>query len=313
MYEDADNSRNPLIRMPDITKSVQGVPVNNDRSDRVTLYTNDIKDLATTSRALSWDATTQLSFSLPTSTESRFRIKWTGTGTNPVFRTKRAIGGSATTTVSIAQLTPYVKRITNISGTAWNTASVQVNDLIRFERNTDAFTSPFTLGNTGVTYLVQSKGSDYIDFIDNGQAIVEGSVILGTDFDLALRVMSPGPVKVSDTITISSTNIHPSNTGKFEIIDISTDYIEIINPLGVTETQLLSTSTLTIYEYLIGFVLIRASGPFRIKFDNQAEWAKIDRVGPEALFMASISAHSLQAMNDGPDPVVVSIQYARVL
>lgn len=314
MYEDVDSgSRNPLIRMPDITKSIQGVPVNNDKSDRVVVYTNDIKDLATTSRALSWDATTQLSFSMPISSESKQRIKWTGTGTNPLFRTKRAIGGDATTTVSITQLTPYVKRITNISGTAWNTSSVQVNDLIRFERNTDAFTSPFILGNTGVTYLVQSKGSTYIDFIDNGQAIVEGSVTLGADFELALRVMSPGPVKLADILTIASTNVHPSNTGKFEIVDISTDYIEVVNPLGVTETQLIGSVIPTIYEYLIGFVLLRASGPFKIKFDGQSEWARVDRVGPEALFMASMSAHSIQAMNDGPDPITVSIQYARVL
>ena len=313
MYEDADNNRNPLIRMPDITKSVQGVPVNNDRSDRITLYANDVKDLATTSRTLFWDATTELSFSLPISTESKMRIQWTGTGTNPLFRTKRAIGGSATTTVSITELTPYVKRVTNISGTAWNTASVQVNDLIRFERNTDSFASPFISGNAGVTYLVQSKGANYIDFIDNGQAIVEGSVVLGADFDLALRVMSPGPVKLADIVTITSTAIHPSNNGKFEIIDISSDYIEVVNPLAVTETQTLGSNIPTIYEYLIGFVLLRASGPFKIKFDSQSEWAKVDRVGPEALFMASMSAHSIQASNDGPDPITVSIQYARVL
>jgi hypothetical protein len=313
MYEDTDNNRNPLIRMPDITKSIQGVPVNNDRSDRITLYANDVKDLATTSRSLLWDSTTELAFSLPISTESKMRVQWTGTGTNPIFRTKRAIGGSATTTVSITELTPYVKRITNIGGTAWNTASVQVNDLIRFERNTDAFTSPFISGNVGQTWLVQAKGANYIDFIDNGQAVVEGSVILGADFDLALRVMSPGPVKMGDIMTISSTAIHPSNNGKFEIIDISTDYIEVVNPLAVTETKVLGAYIPTIYEYLIGFVLLRASGPFKIKFDNQSEWAKIDRVGPEALFMASMSAHSIQASNDGPDPVTISIQYARVL
>jgi len=313
MYEDTENSRNPLIRLPDITKSIQGVPINNDRSDRVTLYTNDVKDIATTSRTLFADSTTQLSFEKPISQEGKMRIKWTGTGTNPVFRTNRAIGGSATTTVSIAELTPYVKRITVLSGTAWSTAAVQVNDIIRFERNTDTFTSPFATGNSGTTYLVQAKGSNYIDFVDNGQAIAEGSVLLGTDFEQAVRVMSPGPTKLGDIITLSGSGLHPSNAGKFEIVDVSTNYIEVINTLGVTETIILGTNSLVIYEYLIGFILLRASGPFKIKFDNQVEWVKVERVGAEALLLASISAHSIMASNDSPDPVTISVQYARVL
>jgi hypothetical protein len=242
------------------------------------------------------------------------RIVWTGTGTNPVFRVLRSIGGSATTTVSISRVTPYVARIQNIGGTSWSgLASVQVNDLLRFEKTTDSFTSPFSSTNQGKTYRIQAKGADYIDFVDNGEVSLDSNIVLGANFAFALRVISPSPVKINDIIEIEGAGINPSNIGKFTVTDVSSDYIEIINPLGYPETVLYGTNSLIVYEHLIGFLHLRSNGRIHLKFGNQTEWVAIEKLGTEAIFLGSICTHKIQAKNDNLDPVTISLQYASVL
>jgi len=313
IYEDASD-KSPKIKMPDIENLIVGVGVDSDKSDRITIYPNEIKDIAVTSRALGWDATTELHFERHITGSDSMRIKFTGTGAAPNFRTKRAIGGSATTTVTITRVTPYVARIQNVGGTAWNLATVQVNDLLKLEKTTDTFTSPFTEVNQLYDpWLVQAKGADYIDFIDNGICSLDAGIVLGADYDFALRVMSQGPVKIGDTIELSGAGLNPSNVGKFSILDVSPEYLEIVHPLGVDEIVLIGSSTLTVYEYLIGFVHMRASSPLKVRFGNQTEWVKLDRIGAQAILLSSLSTHSIQAYNDSSEIVTASVQYAKVL
>jgi len=313
LVHDDESVTNPQIKLVDIVKDIQNIPVNHDQSDRVTLYTNESKTLATTSRPLAWDATTQIKFDRYIVEEDNVRLTYTGTGTNPAFRTDRLIGGAADTEISITRVTPYVARIQNVAGTVWSLGNVAVNDYIRFEKDTDSFTSPLHATNKGKTYQVTAKGADYIDFVDNGNSALDANIALGADYEQVIRVMSQGPVKVGDTIEIRGSGINPSNHGKYTVTDISTDYVEFVNALGVEQTVLIGTNSLVVYEHLIGFIHIRSTGPFKIRFDSQSEWASVDRLGNEAIFMGSMSAHAVEAQNDGPEPIVVSIQHVMVL
>jgi hypothetical protein len=313
VFDDVCSTKSPKIRLLDIKNEVQKISVNYDQSDRVALYTNENKQIAATTRPLAWDATTEIEFLRHIANEDNVRIKYTGTGTNPVFRTDRGMGGAADTQVTISRVTPYVARIQNIAGTVWTLGNIQVNDIIKFEKDTDAFPSPFSEINQGEAFVVQAKGSDFIDFVDNGNAILDSAITLGANYDKVLMVMSQGPVKLGDTIEISGAGINPSNHGKYTIVDMSPYYIEIINTLGHNETITIGTDTLVVYEHLIGFVHIRSSGPFKIRFDEQSEWATVDRVGQDALFIGSVSCHSVEAQNDGPEPIVISIQHMAVV
>lgn len=311
LYDDT-STRNPKIKTFDIAKCIQGVVVDDDKSDRLTLAPGETKDIMVTTRALLWDPTTQLTFDRYLATGSNVRIKWTGTGTAPAFRTNRNIGGGATTVVDMTRVSPYAVRITQSAGTAWALGSVQVGDWIKFEKNTDTFASPFSATNQGAAYQIQAKGANYIDFVDNGSAALDTGITLGANFAFALRAFSAGPVKTGDTIEIAGAGVNASNLGRFQIVDVSPEYIEIVNPFSQAETLLYGTNSLTVYEYLIGFVHLRASGAIRIKSGDQAEWARFERIGGEALFIGSLNTFRLQASNDGLEDIVVSIQYARV-
>ena len=312
IYEDRVDNKNPNIRIPDISNDIQNVTVNNDKSERITVYPNEVKDIATTTRPLLWDNTTELQFIRPFSAESIVRVRHTGTGAAPNFRTNRNIGGDTDTEVTISRLSDYVARIQNTGGTAWDLSAVQINDIIQFSSTNDLSTSPFSETNAGREYVVQAKGSDYIDFIDNSSAVPEGPVVLGADFAQILKVVSQGSVKVGDLIEINGNDINPSNHGKFEIVSVSDNYVDIINPFVAEETVLIDTNTFVIYEHLIGFIHLRANGAFKVKFGEQQEWVSIDMLGKEAVFIGSICTHRILSKNDGPDPVTVSIQHAMV-
>jgi len=313
IFEDKNNSKNPDIRLPDISRQIHQVPVDFDKSERTSIYTNEIKDILTTQRTLGWDNTTQIEFARPISSEDYFRITYTGTGTAPGFRTNRNMGGDATTEVTISRVTNYVARIQNTAGTAWTLGSIQVNDIIKFDKDTDSVTSPFSASNKGKEYIVQATGADYIDFIDNGSIILEAGVLLGANYDDVLRVIAQSPVKKGDTIQIEGSGINPSNHGRFEVVDVSSDFIEVINPLGYAQTVLYGTNTLVVYEYLIGFIHLRASGPIKIRCGGQTEWVRLSRIGAEVLHISSTETHKVQALNDSPDTVTISVQHAMVL
>lgn len=311
VYEDPSD-RNPNIRLTDIAKSTQGVGVDNEESDKTHLNPGETIDIVTTLRSVAWGSSTQLQFLRYLANQDAVRLRHTGTGTAPAFRTNRAIGGDATTAVSITRLSPYVARITQSAGTAWSLGSVANGDIIKFEKDTDTFVSPLSEVNKGKSYVVQAKGANYIDYFDNGESALDSAIVLGADFEFAIRVFSPGPVKIGDTVDISGAGINPANRGQFVISDLSYDYIEFNNPFGIDETVLYSTNVLNVYNYLIGFIHLRASGKIKIRTGEQAEWMTLDRLQEEALFMGSVQTYKVEAFNDSQEIVSVSVQHARV-
>ena len=303
-YADASSPNNPKVKTADISRSDTQVCVAYPGGQTFSIGPNEIVELATTSRPIAWDSTTQLHFQRYLAGSDSLRILWTGTGTAPAYRANRNMGGDATTSVSITRVTPYVARISNVGGTAWTTGSIQAGDVIKFERNTDSFASPLSYSNLGQAYTVQTATATSIDFIDNGQAALDAAIILGADYAFAVRVYSASGVKVGDVLELPNTsNAHPSN-------------LEIVSPLGLDETLLYSASapTAVAYDRLIGFLHARsvATGGFKLRFDDNTGWTKYSPLLGEAFFLGSVSAYRIQATNEGPNPVVLSVQYSTV-
>jgi hypothetical protein len=312
MYEDP-NPKDPKIRTPDISRDIQQVCVSKPKSDSFIIYPNEVQTILTTQRSLSFGPSTELEFLRPISGQDNIRLTYTGTGTNPVFRTNRNIGGANTTEVTISRLTPYVARIQNTAGTTWTLSSILTNDILKIEMTVDAFTSPFDPIYQGHSLVVQAKGSDYIDVIDNGIfPDMPVGVVLGADYAFALSVFSPGPLRVGDSIEVSGSTIHPANHGKYIITDISPNYIQFVNPYAVPETVLYGTNSIVAYDRLVGFVLIRGDSTFKVRVGNSTEWTICDRLGPESLYMTSNRTSKIEASNDGPDAVTLSVIYASI-
>jgi hypothetical protein len=312
IYEDQDATNNPNIKMPDISISCDQIIVNNDKSTRGIVYPNQVKDISISSRQVLWDSTTELSFirHMASIGSSSVRLYYTGTGTAPKFRINRNIGGNSDTTVSITRLNDYVARIQVVGGTAWDLSNVSPNDYLKIDSDNDLITNPFSAQNQNKELLVQAKGSDYIDFADNGVMSEDPNVILGADYNKVLKVVSQEPVLPGDIVEFNNTALNPSNQGRFEILNVSDDFIEFINPLAVAETFLYQSTV--IYEYLIGFLHLRATGALKIKFGDQTEWVSLGTLGNQAVFFGSISTHRIQIKNDSPNTVSFSFQTCQV-
>ena len=317
IYQDSNNPSNPKIRDVDITRQDNQVCVSSPGGQTWTLYPGDVATIATTLRSLSWDNTTQLHFQRYLTGSDNLRMLWTGTGTAPAFKVDRAIGGDATTTVSISRVTPYVARITNVSGTAWDTSRIQNGDVLKFERNTDTFTSPFSASNLGQSYVIQTASSTTIDFVDNGSVALDTNIALGSAFSFALEAFSAQGVKIGDTLEVPvASNAHPSNQGRFTVVDVSPTYLEVVSPLGLDQiiTYNPTAPTAIVYDRIIGFLHARSvkTGSFKLRFDNNTAWTTYDSLLDEAFFLGSVRTYQIQASNDGPNPVVLSVQYSTV-
>jgi hypothetical protein len=303
IYEDPTS--NPKIRTPDITREYQGVPVVNPKSDSATLEPGESKVIATTLRSLATDNTTQFTLSRPFSFLDVMRLTWTGTGTNPVFRTKRNLGTDATSQVTMTRVAPNTVRMTGTGGTLLSSAAVVVGDTLKMEPTNDTFTSVFGVPNQGVYYPVQAKGTNYIDFLDNGGASLD-AVILGASFDLQLRVFSAGTVKIGDTVQFEGT-LNAGNLGSFQVVNLSSDYLEFVNIYGVAET-FTNTNTVSVFDRLIGLALIRGNGPFGLQSNVQATPSIYNTMQGESLHLGTIQAHTLTASNPGTVTLSLSFQ-----
>lgn len=305
---------NPTVRFGgDVSKSYQGVATSKANSKELPLGPGESGEIVTTLRSLGIDATTELEFYRPYTTEDSIRMKWTGVGSNPAFRTKRSLGVDATTEITTTRVSPNAVRLQSTSGTAMVTTAVQVGDILKLEKNTDTFTSPFNPTNIGRMFTVQAKGVDYVDIIDNQMFMLEQNPItLGADFDFVLRVFSNGPVKVGDTVNIDGTTVNPSNKGSYTIIDLSSDYIEYVNSYGVTETITNTSDLIKLYDYLIGFVHIIGVGSFLLKINDQTPIEVGTLNGIESVFLGSVKAWKVEAINNNDCQITLDAQFAAV-
>ena len=307
IFEDASVTQPKLRSGGDIERAQSGISISRPKVDSADLEPGDSATLISTTRALAQDGTTQYSLGRPLALLDTIRLSWTGTGTNPVFRTKRALGIDATTAVTMTRIAPGTVRITATAGTPINTAGVQVGDFLKFERDTDIFTSVFSATNKGTTWKIQSVATGVIDFLDNGSAALDSALVLGATFDMQMRVFSVGPVKIGDTVALGAA-LNTGNQGAFKIMDVSPDYLEFVNPFAVAQT-FLQNSNVVVYDRLIGFLLMRAPCQFAVAINGGAPVTCL-ALGGEAIHLSTASAYRVDVSNPGTTPVTVTVQYA---
>lgn len=311
IFKDNPGSGKPNIRTPDITDSFQGLTLNNVKSDDPTIQPGETRTIAVTTRALLADATTQFILERPSANSDLIRVRWTGTGTNPVFRIKRVLSDDATTQVTISRQSPRTARIQSTGGTPINASTVQLGDIVQFGRNTDTFTSPFGDQNLGTEWIVQGVGSNFVDVIDEGTIGLDQAIVLGSSFDLALRVFSPGPVRKGDLVHLEQAGLNGNNAGDYQISDVSYDYVEFCNPYSSPQTFTASDQLVKVYDHLIGFLYIRTSGPIRLT-TNLSGVEDLGSMGGIGLKLSTTKAWQVDATNLGNQPVSVLITHAGV-
>lgn len=306
-YEDSSTT-DPKVRDTDIDRSQTGLMISRPKADSVDLEPGESETILATTRALTQDTSTQYALGRAQAALDVVRLTYTGTGTLPGFRTQRALATDGTTTVSFSRIAPNTVRITATAGTPITTTAVQIGDFIKFERTTDTFTSAFNAANAGKVWQIQNVGSGFIDFLDNGQASLDQAVVLGASFAQQFLVMTAGPVRIGDTVTLGA-GLNLGNQGSFLISDVSPGYLEFTNAYEVDQT-FTQSANVNVYDRLTALVLMRAFGPFSVQVNDQVTAAPVTVIGQEALYLASLAAYKIVVSNIGQNPITVSIKYA---
>jgi hypothetical protein len=307
------NIENPKIRLSDITDTFSQIAVANVKSSETVIPPGETNTVVTTQRVLAAGiATSQFDISRPIETEDVTRMTWTGAGSNPQFRSLRAIGVDNTTHMAMTRVGPRSMKLMSSSGTAFNTSTINTGDQLWIERNSDSFTSPFSAYNCDKLFTVQSKGSGYIVVNDEGILGEETDVALGASYAYAFRVfvqpITNGP-RIGDSCIISNSGFNFYNRGIFQIARITDTYIEFLNPYAVSESAV--SGGLIIFDYMIRFAHVIASGELTLTFDGNTEGIVIDKLGADiAQFTSTLKTTQITATNNTLTSIALRCQFA---
>lgn len=305
------NVENPKIRLSDITDTFSQVAVSNVKSSETVIMPGETATVITTQRTLSPTiSTTQFDITRPIETDDVTRMAWNGVGSNPLFRTVRATGIDNLTELAMVRVGPRSMRLMVVSGT-FDTTSIATGDQLWIERNSDAFTSPFSAYNCDKLLTIQSKGVGFVVVNDEGLLGEEPSVVLGSAYSTALKIFaqpSANQPRVSDSVIISNVGFNYYNRGTFQILRLTDSYIEFINPYATEELAVYGG--IVIFDYMIRFVHIIASGELSLAFDGNAQGLAIDKLGNNdtAQFTSTLKTTQITATNNSLNSVALRCQ-----
>lgn len=311
-YTDSTASTDPLNTAFDVSTAKMGLYAQFPAVTTRIVDPGQIMLLESTSRSLNYDGTTQFQISHPELGSDTVRMRWTGTGTAPAFRTLRSLGGGADTVVEFSRASSTAAKITNVSGTVWTTTTIQIGDEVFFQKTVDGeATSPFSEVVQGNRFVVVDKGSDYLVLRDNGMISAESDIALGAGFAEVLRAFSSAGVKAGDKIKFATTaNLRPDNKSYvLDVTQVSDRDIYFINPYAVDEIAIPGSQSFVVFERMLNFLAIEASGTIDIRLDSpSASSISLFEFEPgKAILTGTVSATSVYAVNNASHPIDVTI------
>lgn len=253
------------------------------------------KVIASTRKLLLTDATTQIEITQPYNSlaqETLWRVRWTG-GTNPNFRTRRALTVSPTTTVSITRLSDVVARVQFSVGIG---SAPKVNDIFLLEKDNDiGLISPFNVINTGVPVRIVGVGANFLEVEDAGVFVNESSIPLGLDYLNVLKVFSSSGVQVTDTLNLSSMSFNYGNRGSYKIVAVSADYVDIEAPSLVPEIVTNVADGIKVFVNTIYYLALKAKGSLKLVVDEKE--LDLSLLNDTAIFAGSVSCSEVIVKN----------------
>jgi len=212
-YLDAARNANPMVRMADLSWSLQGMATGNIRNIPIILAPGETQTITSSARALSYTGGTSFQV-VPVSGTSR--VRFTG-----LFgqRTSRP-SGDATTQWALTVVNGLVTATYTGTGTAPTFGSMVAGDGCFFG-------TAFSTYNQGIFQVVK-VGVDYIQFQNS---LATAQTVLGQ-----VNVFSSGPVQVGDTLSVVSTVFSFPNRGQFVVTAVTDQWIEFANPAAIPET-----------------------------------------------------------------------------
>lgn len=308
-------SQNPSQKVFEFSSGTVGLPVQDPICATKTIYSDSTVEIANTTRTVLIDDETEIAVQRVFPTENLVRLRWNGIGAHPGFRTYRATGHDDTTMVSFVRSSPSSMKLEVVSGKAMDFSSVILGDEVYMQATDATFTSPFLSNNTGRSFKIIDKSANYIIFRDDGIGYEQYSVLLGSDYDSALRIFSSSGVKTGDMVDFTeSCGFKPSNKEHRLLITGVTDReISFNNPYAIEEVAIPGADTVRVFDKLINLIVIESSGPIDVSFDD-GEFFSVSEYQPgQAFFAGSVAASKISLRNSLENAINVVFQAASLI
>lgn len=273
-FGDATSTSNPRLRYVDWSRDLSDLRVSRPRSEQHTLAPSEEKTLFDGGRSLLLDGTTAFQVKLLSGTSDTYQVRWTG-GTNPGFRTDRALNLSGATVV----VTVFSNSTATMAVTSGSFASVQVGDTLWVPGTEEGVTSPFNAANQGfwkvlaasATTLVLTREAD-VDFEAYGESVSVTSAGQMVAF-------SATGVQAGDKLDVSA-GFAASTQRTFPIVRVTPKYLEVTSTAIVPEETGITPGAagFLVYTAAKAFVYVEADQDCVIRVNGDT--SSIQRVSP---------------------------------
>lgn len=243
--DDDAPSSNPLLRNVDRTIDAPGLALGGPQVVRLDppLPAGGTLTAWDGSRATGVDGTTQLALATSPLAPSRYRLSWTAVGTNPAFRTERALGasGHALTLTLNANLT------VTVTGVGPTYTNVQVGDQVVIPgAATGDTSSPFSPSNVGYWTALASTSTSVTLVRAAGWTGGASEVVSVTTADQVIA-MSPDRVQAGDQVSILggfSTNARR----QYQVVAVTPRWIDVLSTVALAhETAVMGSNGFAAY------------------------------------------------------------------
>jgi hypothetical protein len=282
-FDDAVLSSNPQKRTVDRNYLLEGLSTGRPLSYPLTLAPGAVATVFDGARTLSADGTTQLQLVLSPLSPSRYRLKWTGSGTNPAFKTERAFAASGFTLT----LTLNADQTLVVSGAGPAYGTVQVGDQVLIPGvATGDVAGPFDPLNVGYWSAIGVSGSSMTLARTGGWSGGLGGAVAITSND-QIVVFAPDRVQVGDTLEILGA-FSTASRRTFPVVAVSPRWVDILStvPVAGEVVTLGSPANLAAYAAARQMVVLEAdqllgvavNGVSGLKLDPMT-WSDGSRLG----------------------------------
>ena len=220
--------------------------------------TSDIDTLIANWNINNSSNTVSLTSGSGTQVPSALAVITLGSGTNPA--TAALSGGVASNTIALSG---------GSAPTAFNLISggVQVGDYVRIGNDLNSSLNVFSQNNWGEFQIIALTATSFS--INNGIAVTEGPITLGSDFANQISIYSALSVQIGDTLEITG-GFSPVTQGSYSITDVAANFLEFYSTNVLPQESNILTEAIAIYSLAKKFIYLEADQECAITINGLA-------------------------------------------
>jgi hypothetical protein len=229
-YEDSGATNNPQQRPFDWSRRLEGISVSSPESLPKKIQALDTITVFNGTRTLAHDVTSEYDVTVSPLASNRYRLKWSGVGTAPAFRTARSVTLIPTPPSSTVTITPQLNQsvaLTALAGSVFG--AVQDGDVVFIRGvSTGDSAGPFDPLNEGYWSVLSASASTLILCRMAGDVYSATAETVTVTAESDVQIFSATGVQVDDILRLVS-GFPAALCQNYGIVSVTADAVEFLS------------------------------------------------------------------------------------